>query len=91
LLQAAAGEPQQPAPAPAPSQTEQPQAPTAQAHETTAAAPEPVHCRMQRVTGSRLAKRVCLTAHEMQTITDESRRVIDRAQREMPAPERRAK
>lgn len=78
LLQAAGGEPAQPAEQPAPAQVEE----TAPAQ-----AAEPVgerqrlRCRMETLTGSRMGTRVCRTQAEQDAQSNEARRLLENSMR----------
>lgn len=75
LLQAAAGDPAQPA-------EQQQNAPPAATAQTTVQTPaeEQVICRREQITGTRLTQRVCMTAAERQRIEDETRDMLQRQQ-----------
>jgi hypothetical protein len=82
LLQAAAGDPAQPA-----EQQEGAAPPAATAQQTTTQTPAEdggVICRREQITGTRLTQRVCRTAAERQALEDESRDMLQRQQQMMP-------
>lgn len=81
LLQTAAGDPASPAqnapqtqeaPATAPSQP--------QAEQQTANADDVVHCRRERLSGSRVMQRVCTTTRQDAEMRSDARQMINRAQ-----------
>jgi hypothetical protein len=84
LFQAAAGAPETPPAEPVEATAAQEQT-VAQAEPQPAAAPqEQLICHREPVLGSRIKRRVCLTAAEQQVLTDESRDQIHRMQSQIP-------
>lgn len=87
LFQAAAGDPA-PAPVaePAPAQTETTTTAPAQATESAERPQHRRRCRAQRVTGTRIAGRVCLSDYEQEMLEQEGRDTVNRLQRPPPPP-----
>jgi hypothetical protein len=78
VLQAAAGDPAEPAQTPAPAQTEETaSAQPAQAQDER----HRLRCRMETLTGSRMGTRVCRTRAEQDAQSSEGRRVLENAMR----------
>ncbi len=44
--------------------------------------PDRIICRRHKPTGSRISEKICMTARQWQTMTDDTKRVLDRAQRQ---------
>jgi hypothetical protein len=78
LLQAAAGDPAQPAET-APQTSEAP-AVQAEAPQQATPAEEEVHCRREPIVGTRLSQRVCTTAAQDAALREEARQMINRGQ-----------
>ncbi len=44
--------------------------------------PDRIICRRHKPTGSRISEKICMTAKQWRTMTDDTQRVLDRAQRQ---------
>ena len=44
--------------------------------------PDRIICRRHKPTGSRISEKICMTARQWQQARDDSRRALDKAQRE---------